>query len=111
MAQHHSVSIKLSDLQLNELKSATKNSNYLTLRLPSNMIDTNETSFPHNLLLTDRHVSRSFTSKSSSNFKFSKNQISKIIQSGEFLGRLLKPSMKVGLSLMKNTLASLPKVC
>ena len=111
MAQHHSVRVKLSNLQLNKLKNTTKNSNYVTLRLSSNMIGTNETSFPHNLLLTDRKVSRSFANNSSGNFEFQKNQISKIIQSGEFLGRLLEPSMKVGLSLMKNALASLTKVC
>ena len=36
-------------------------------------------------------------------------QISKIIQSGEFLGRLLGPLFKTGLPLNKNVLTSLAK--
>ena len=47
----------------------------------------------------------------SADLKLSKTQISKIIQSGGFLGSLLKklvdPSMKVALPLAKNVLASL----
>ena len=43
------------------------------------------------------------------NVKLSKNQISKIILSEGFLGRLLEPLMKVGLLLMKNVLGQLAK--
>ena len=43
------------------------------------------------------------------NVKLSKNQISKIILSERFLGRLLEPLMKVGLLLMKNVLGQLAK--
>ena len=43
------------------------------------------------------------------NVKLSKNQISKIILSERFLGRLLEPLMKVGLLLMKNALGQLAK--
>ena len=46
---------------------------------------------------------------SSSNIKFSKTQLSKIVQSGGFLGRLLEPSLKIDLTLMKNVLKPLVK--
>ena len=46
---------------------------------------------------------------SSSNIKFSKTQLSKIVQSGGFLGRLLEPSLKIDLTLMKNVLKPLAK--
>ena len=36
--------------------------------------------------------------------KLSKAQISKIIQSGGFLGRLLDPLLKTGLPLMRNVI-------
>ena len=45
----------------------------------------------------------------SANVKLSKNQISKIILSERFLGRLLEPLMKVGLLSMKNVLGQLAK--
>ena len=43
------------------------------------------------------------------NVKLSKNQISKIILSERFLGRLLEPLMKVELLLMKNVLGQFAK--
>ena len=72
-----------------------------------------ETNFPHNLLLTDRHVSqlcKTFASNSSDNMKLSKTQLSKIVQSREFLGCPLRPLIKVGLPLMKNILKPLDKI-
>ena len=39
-----------------------------------------------------------------------KTQLSKMIQSGEFLGRLLGPLLKTGLPLMKNVIQPLPKI-
>ena len=109
MTQYQSVNVKLSNLQLNKLKSATKNATDVTLTSSSNMIGTNETSFPYNLLLTYRQVSslrKFFANKSSVNIKLSKIQLSlsEIIQSGRFLGSFLKQLMKVNLSLMKNVL-------
>ena len=38
-----------------------------------------------------------------------KTQLSKMIQSGEFLGRLLGPLLKTGLPLMKNVIKPLAK--
>ena len=56
MTQYNSLNVKLSNSQLNKLKSAIKNETKVVLRLSSNMIgDTSdETNFPHKLLLTDR---------------------------------------------------------
>ena len=59
MTQYNSLNVKLSNSQLNELKSAIKNETDVVLRLPSNMISNsdNETNFPDKLLLTNRQVS------------------------------------------------------
>ena len=59
----------------------------------------NEANFPPELLLTDRQVSsirKTFSKNSSANIKFSKNQLSKMIQSGGLLGKLLGPILKSG---------------
>ena len=58
MTQYNSLNVKLSNLQLNKLKSALKNETGLVLRLSSNMIGNydHETNFPHELLLTNRQV-------------------------------------------------------
>ena len=101
---YNSLNVKLSNLQFNILKSAIKNETEVVLRLLSNMIGNNETNFPHKLLLTDRQVSslrKSFASPSSADIKLSKIQLSKIIQSGGFLSRLLGPLLKTGLPLIK----------
>ena len=57
MTQYNSLNVKLSNSQLNKLKSAIKNETEIVLRLASSMIGNNETNFPHKLLLTDRQVS------------------------------------------------------
>ena len=64
------------------------------------MIVDNETNFPHELLLTNRQVAnlrKAFANYLSTDIKLSKTQLSKLIQSGEFLGRLLGPLRKTGL--------------
>ena len=114
MTHDNRVNVKLSDSQLNKLKSATKNETRATLRLSSNMVSSfnNDTKFPRKLLLTSRQVTnlcKAFTNKSSANKKLSKTQISKIMQSGGLLGRLLGLLKKVGLPLIKNVLQTLPK--
>ena len=45
----------------------------------------------------------------STDIKLSKAQISKIIQSGGFLGKILGPLMKTGLPITKNVIKSLAK--
>ena len=58
MTQYHNVNVKLSNSQLNKLKSATKNESEVVLRLSSNMIGNSDdkTNFPHELLLTNRQA-------------------------------------------------------
>ena len=106
MTQYNSLNVKLSNSQLNKLKSAIKNESEIVLRLSSNMIGDSDDkmNFPHELLLTIRQVAnlcKAFANNSASDIKLSKTQLSKIIQSRGFLGRLLGPSLKTGLSLIK----------
>ena len=112
MTQYNSLNVKLSNSQLSKLKSAIKNETEIVLRLSSNMIGNNETTFPHELLLTDRKVSnlrKSFVNNSSADIKLSKTQLSKMIQSGAFLSRLIGPLLKTGLPLIKNVIKPLAK--
>ena len=112
MTQYNSLNVKLSNSQLNKLKFAIKNESEVVLRLSSNMIGNNETNFPHELLLTDRQVSnirKSFANNSSIYIKLSKTQLSKIIQLGGFLSRLLGRLIKTGLPLIKNVIRPLAK--
>ena len=112
MTQYNSLNVKLSNSQLNKFKSAIKNETEVVLRLSSNMIGDNETNFPHQLLLTNRQVAnirKAFANNSSGDIKLSKIQLSKMIQSGEFLGRLLGPFLKTGLPLIKNVIKPLAK--
>ena len=112
MTQYNSLNVKLTNSQLNKLKSAIKNKNEVVLRLSSNMIGDNETSFPHKSFLTNRQVSnlcKAFANHVSADIKLSKTQLSKMIQSGGFLGRLLGPLLKTGLPLMKNLIKPLAK--
>ena len=97
MTQCNSVNIKLWNSQLNKLKSAIKDGAEVVLRLLWNMIGDNENNFPHKLSLTNRQVSnlrKAFANNSSADIKLSKSQISKMIQWGGFLGRLLGPLLK-----------------
>ena len=114
MTQYNRVNVKLSGPQPNKLKAAIKNETEVVLRLSPNMIgDSNgETNFPHELLLTDRQVSstnKTFSNNSSVDIKFSRTQLSKMISSGGFLGKLLGPLLKTGLSLIKNVITPLAK--
>ena len=55
------------------------------------MIGDKETNFRHELLLTNRQVAnlrKAFANYLSTDIKLSKTQLSKMIQSGGFLGRL-----------------------
>ena len=71
-----------------------------------------ETNFPHKLLLTNRQVAnlrRAFAKQTSTDIKLPKTQLSKMIQSGGFLGRLLSPLLRTGLALMKSVIKPLAK--
>ena len=104
--------VKLSSSQLNKLKSTIKNEIDMVLRLSSNIIGNShdETEFPHKLLLTNGQVAnlrKAFANYLSTDIILSKTQLSKMIQSGGFIGRLLGPLLKTGLSLMKNVIQPL----
>ena len=76
------------------------------------MICDNETNFPHKLLLANMQVAnlrKNFTNYLSTDIKSSKTQLSKMIQSGGFLSRLLGPLLKAGLPLIKNEIKPLAK--
>ena len=99
MTQYNSLNVKLSNSQLSKLKSAIKNETDVVLRLSSNMVgnSNDNTNFPHELLLTNRqfaNIRKAFTNHSSTDIKLSKTQLSKMIQSGGLLGRLLGPLPK-----------------
>ena len=106
MTQYNSLNVKLSDSQLNKLKSSIKNETDVVLRISSNMVgnSNDNTNFPHELLLTNRQVANicnAFAKNTSTDIKLSKTQLSKMIESGGFLGRLLDPLLKTGLPLIK----------
>ena len=109
MNQYNTIYIKLSDSQLNKLKSGIKNGTEVTSNLSSNVISNSydEINFPHKLSLTNTKVSRlrkPFANNSSANTKLSKTQLPKIVQLGGFLGRLLGLLIKTSLPLIKNVL-------
>ena len=119
MTQYNSLNVKLSNSQLNKLKSAIKNETDVVLRISSGMVgDSNyNTNFSHKLLLTDRQVANirkifvAFANNLSTDVTSSKPQLLKMSQSGGFLGNLLSklagPLMKVAMPLAKNVLAPL----
>ena len=71
-----------------------------------------ETNFSHKLLLNNRQVAnlrKAFANYLSTDVKLSKTQLSEMIQSGGFLGRLLGPLLKTELPLMKSVIQPLAK--
>ena len=112
MVEYSKVNVKLTDTKLNKLKTAVKNKTWKTLRISLTMFDGDD--LPHELLLTTRQKAKlknAFNNNMSNNLKLSKAQITKIIQSGGFVGSLLSklanPLMKVASPLAKNILAPL----
>ena len=112
MVEYSEVNVKLLDAQLKKLKTAVKDKTRTTLRIIFKMFNGND--LPHELLMTTRQKTKlrnAFNNNISTNLKLSKAQISKIIQSGGFLGSLLSkladPLMKVATPLAKNVLAPL----
>ena len=76
------------------------------------MIGDNETKCSHKLLLTNRQVAnirKAFPNNLSTDIELSKTQLSKMMQSGGFLGILLGPWLKTGLPLIKNIIKPLAK--
>ena len=77
MTQYNSLNVKLSNSQLNKLRSAIKNETEVILILSLNMIGNSDdkTNCPHELLLTNRQIEnlcKAFTNDSSTDIKQSK---------------------------------------
>ena len=114
MTHCNSLNIKLLNSQLSNLKSAIKNETELVLRLSSNMVGNfnDEIIFPHKLILTNIPVAslhKYFVNHLSTDIKLSKLRLSKMMQSGEFLGKIFGPLLKTRLPLMENVIKPLPK--
>ena len=58
MTQYNILNVKLSNSQLNKLKSSIKNETDVVLRISKSMVgnSNDNTNFPHELLLTNRQV-------------------------------------------------------
>ena len=83
MTQDNTLNIKLSNAQLNKLKSGIKDGTKVTLKPSPNVLrDSNdENNFLHKLLLTNTQVSRlrkAFANGLSANTKLTKTQLHKI---------------------------------
>ena len=114
MTQYNTLNVKLSNLQLNKLKSGVKNGTEVTLKLSSNVVgvSNDRNNFPHEFVLTNTQVSKlrkTVANNSSANINLSKTRLHKIGQSGGFLGRPLGQLLKNGLPWMKNVLKPLAK--
>ena len=112
MAEYNTVNAELSDSQLNKLKTAVQDKQGINLRMNARMFNGNN--IPHGLLLTTGQTSKlsnAIENTMSTDIKLIKAQISKIIQSEEFLGTLLSkiagPLMKVAVPIAKKVLAPL----
>ena len=110
MVEYNKVNVKLSNFQLKKLKNSVKNKTGKTLRISFKMFK--GSNLRHELLLTTRQKTKlrnAINNNMSTDLKLSKAQISKVIQSGGFLGSLLSklagPLMKVAIPLAKNVLA------
>ena len=112
MVEYSKVNVKLTDTQPKKIKTAVKNKTGTTLRMSLKMFNGND--LPHELLLTTRQKTKlrnAFNNNMSTDLKLSKAQISKIIQSGGFLGsslsKLAGPLRKAAVPLIKNILVLL----
>ena len=97
MVEYNKLNVELSDTQPKKLKTAVKIKTGTTLRISFKMFDGNN--LPHELLLTTRQKTKPRNAFMSTDLKLSNAEISKIIQSGGFLGSLLSklagPLMKI----------------
>ena len=74
MTQYNTLNVRLPNSQLNKLKSRRKNYTKITFKLSSNVIgnSNDESNFAHNLLLTNKQLSRfckAFANNTSANIK------------------------------------------
>ena len=81
MDEYFKLNVKLSNSQLNKLKTAAKNQTEVTLRMNIKMFNGNN--LPHELLLTTRQKTKlrnAFENNMSIDIKLSKAHVSKVIQ-------------------------------
>ena len=109
MVEYSKLNVKLPNTQLKKIKTAVQIKTGATLRTSLKMFNRND--LLHELLLTTRQKTKlrnAFNNNISTDLKLSKDQISKIIQSGWFLGSLLSklaaPLMNVTIPFEKNVL-------
>ena len=106
MTQYNTLNVKLSNLQLDKLKSGIKKCTEESLKILSNIFgDSNDENDFRQVL----KLRKTFANSSSANIKSSKNQLHKIWQSGRFLDRFLGPLLKTWLPLIGNVLKLLAK--
>ena len=113
MANYQEARVKLTNTQLNKLKSAAKNKTGTILRLNKKNFEDEE--LPHELFLTTRQTTKirnAFANNMSTDIKLSKAQISKIIQSGgsfgSWLGNLGKKALtNIAIPLARDNLPGL----
>ena len=87
MIKYDTLNVKLSNSKFNKLKSRIKVSTKVNWNLSSNLIGTSNDEIKLPYTWTDTHVSRSckaFSNGPPANIIFSKTQLSKMIQLGEF---------------------------
>ena len=97
MIQYNTLNLRLSNSQLNKLKSELKNGTDVILSLSSNMIGNSddEAIFPHKFLLRNRQVAnlrKTFANHTSTDIKLLKAQLTKMQKRG-FL-KILMPLVK-----------------
>ena len=113
MANYQEVRVKLTNIQLNKLKSSAKNKTGTILRLNKKNFEDEE--FPHELFLTTMQTTKirnTFASNMPTDIKLSKTQISKVVQSrgsfGSWLANLGKKApTNVAISLARDKLPGL----
>ena len=99
MVEYTKIDCKLTNIQLSKLKKTVKDGSELVLRLGAKNFNKDE--LPHELFLTTRHSTKlrnAINNNMSTDIKFSKAQLKKLIQSGGILEKLLS---KIAGPLMK----------
>ena len=107
MSQCNILNVKLPNSQFNKLKSGIKNDTQVPINLSSSPVgeSNDETNYLHKLLLINTQVSKirkAFPNELSAIIEFSKLQLSRMIQLGVFLSRLLVLLLKTGLPVIGN---------
>ena len=101
MVNYQEARVKLTNTQLNILKSAAKNNTGIILRLNKKNFEDEE--LPHELFLRTRlttKIRNVFANNTLTDIKLSKAQIAKIIQSGGSIGYWLANIVKKALKML-----------